>query len=182
MCSVVSSSFVTLWTVAHQVPLSMGFPRQEYWSRLPFLLQGIFLMQGWTQSSALAGRFFTVEPPGKPTFCYYSVTKSSLTLCSPMDCSMTVSSVFHYLRVCSNSCPLSENESESCSTVSDSLWPHGLCSSWNSPGQNTGVGSLFLLQGVFAAQGSNPGLPHCRQILYQLSHKGSPRHKEHLRI
>ena len=43
---------------------------------------------------------------------------------------------------------------------------------WNSPGQNTGVGSLSLLQGIFPTQGSNPGLPHCRQILYQLSHKG----------
>ena len=44
---------------------------------------------------------------------------------------------------------------------------------WNSPGQNTGVGSLSVLQGIFSTQGSNPGLPHCRQILYQLSHKGS---------
>ena len=41
----------------------------------------------------------------------------------------------------------------------------------NSPGQNTGVGSLFLLQGIFPPQGLNPGLLHCRQILYQLSHK-----------
>ena len=65
--------------------------------------------------------------------------------------------------------------SESCSIVSDSLWPHGLDSPWNSPGQNTGVGSLSLLQGIFPTQGSNPGLPHCRQILYQLSCKGSPR-------
>ena len=40
--------------------------------------------------------------------------------------------------------------------------------------QNTGVGSLSLLQGIFPAQGSNPGLPHCRWILYQLSHKGIP--------
>ena len=46
---------------------------------------------------------------------------------------------------------------------------------WNSPGQNTGVGSLFLLQGIFPTQGPNPGLPHCRWILYQLRHKGSPR-------
>ena len=44
---------------------------------------------------------------------------------------------------------------------------------WNSPGQKTGVGSLSLLQGIFPTQRSNPGLPHCRQILYQLSHKGS---------
>ena len=65
--------------------------------------------------------------------------------------------------------------SESRSAVSDSLQPHGLYSPWNSPGQNTGVGSLSLLQGIFPTQGSNPGLPHCGQILYQLSHKGSPR-------
>ena len=52
---------------------------------------------------------------------------------------------------------------------------HGLYSPWNSPGQDTGVGSLSLLQGIFLTPGSNPGLPHCRQILYQLSHQGSPR-------
>ena len=49
-----------------------------------------------------------------------------------------------------------------------------LYSSWNSPGQNTGVGSFSLLQGIFPTQGSNPGHHHCRQILYQLSDKGSP--------
>ena len=58
--------------------------------------------------------------------------------------------------------------------MSDSLQPHGLYSPWNSPGQTTGVGSLSLLQGIFPTQGLNPGLPHCRQILYPLSHKGSP--------
>ena len=61
-------------------------------------------------------------------------------------------------------------ESESPSVVSDSLWPQGLYSPWNSPGQNTGVGRLSLLQGIFPTQGSNPGLLHCRQILYQLSY------------
>ena len=50
-----------------------------------------------------------------------------------------------------------------------------LYSPWNSPVQNSGVGSLALLQGIFPTQGSKPGLPHCRWILYQLSHKGSPR-------
>ena len=58
--------------------------------------------------------------------------------------------------------------------MSNSLRPHGLQSPWNSPGQNTGVGSLSLLQGIFPTQGLNPGLPHLGQILYQLSHKGSP--------
>ena len=67
------------------------------------------------------------------------------------------------------------NESEIHSVVSNSSRPHGLYSPWNSPGQNTGVGSHSLLQGLFPTQGSNPGLPHCRWILYQLSHKGSSR-------
>ena len=47
------------------------------------------------------------------------------------------------------------------------------CSPWTSPGQNTGVGSLFLLQGISPTQGSNPGLPHCKQTLYCVSHQGS---------
>ena len=68
--------------------------------------------------------------------------------------------------------------SESHSVVSDFLRPHGLYSPWNSSGQNTRVGSLSLLQGIFPTQESNPGLPHCRKILYQLSHKGSPVGKE----
>ena len=59
--------------------------------------------------------------------------------------------------------------------MSDSLWPHWLYSPWNSPGQNTGVGSLSRLQGIFPTQGLNPSLLQCEQILYQLSHKGSPR-------
>ena len=62
--------------------------------------------------------------------------------------------------------------SERCSVMSNSLLPHGQYSPWNSPGQNTGVGSLSLLHGIFPTQGLNPGLPHCRQILHQLSHKG----------
>ena len=73
-------------------------------------------------------------------------------------------------------CPfLKESESASCSAMSDSLRPQGLYSPRNSPGQNTGVGSHSFLQGIFPTQGSSPGLPHCRQILCQLSHQGSPR-------
>ena len=48
-------------------------------------------------------------------------------------------------------------------------------SPWDSPGQNAGVGSLSLLQRIFPTQESKPGLPHCRRILYQLSHQRSPR-------
>ena len=65
---------------------------------------------------------------------------------------------------------------ESCSVVSNSLRPHGLYSPWNSLDQNIGVHSLSLVQGIFPTQGSNPGLSHCRWILYQLSHKGSPKY------
>ena len=68
---VVAKSWVQLfaipWTVAHQAPLSMGFPRQEYWSGLPFPFPGDLpnpTIQ--PKSPALAGGFFTTEPPGKP--------------------------------------------------------------------------------------------------------------------
>ena len=57
--------------------------------------------------------------------------------------------------------------------TSDSLRPHGLYSPWNAPGQSTGVGSLPLLKGIFPTQGSNPGLLHCRWILYQLGYEGT---------
>ena len=61
------------------------------------------------------------------------------------------------------------------SIMSNSLGPSGLYSPWNSPGQNIRVGSLLFLQGIFPTQGLNPGFLHCRQILYQMSHKRSPR-------
>ena len=70
---------------------------------------------------------------------------------------------------------LEKVKSESRSVVSNSLGPHGLYSPWNSLGQSTRVGSRALLQRIFPTQGLNPGLLHCRQILYQLNHKGSPR-------
>ena len=61
------------------------------------------------------------------------------------------------------------NVCESGSVVSDSLQLHGLYSPWNSLGQNIGVGSHSLLQGIFPTQELNPGLLHCRWILYQWS-------------
>ena len=67
-CSVMSDS-VTPWTVARQAPLSMGFPRQEYWSGVPFTTPGDLLNPGIEPVSlvppALAGRFFTTVPPRK---------------------------------------------------------------------------------------------------------------------
>ena len=123
------------------------------------------------------------------------VTHLCPTLCSSIDCSLPGSSVheifqartlewtqvsviadrFFSFSATRHWDPQKTSESESRSVVSDSLQPHGRYSPQNSPGQNTGVGSRSLLQGIFPTQGSNPGLPHCRQILYQLSHRGSPR-------
>ena len=71
-----------------------------------------------------------------------------------------------------------EGESE-CQVVSDSLrpnglYPTGLLCPWDSPGKNTGMGRHFLFQVIFPTQGSNPGPPHCGQMLKPLSHQGSP--------
>ena len=136
--------------------------------------------------------------------CSAKSLQSCLTLCDPMDCSLPGSSVsgtfqarilelvaMPFFRVSSwprdwihVSCIAAgffTDESpgrqmgivtQLCPTLCDR--PHVLYSPWNSPGQNTGVGSLSLLQGIFPTQGLNPGLPHCRWMFYQLNHKRSP--------
>ena len=70
---------------------------------------------------------------------------------------------------------VSEWVSGSRSVVSDSLWPHGLYSPWNSPGQNTGVGSLSLLQGIYPTHGLKPGILHFRWILLPAEPQGKPK-------
>ena len=63
-----ADSFATPWTVAHQDPLSSQFPRPAYWSGLPFPSPGDLPDPGMEPASpALAGEFFTTEPPGKPS-------------------------------------------------------------------------------------------------------------------
>ena len=78
---VLSNSFVTLWTVARQAPLSMGFSKQEYWSGLPFPPPGHLPDPGIKvappMSPTLAGGFFTTEPLGKPP-CHLSIVYSSV--------------------------------------------------------------------------------------------------------
>ena len=104
-----------LWTVAHHVPLSMRFLRQEYWSGLPFPSPGD-LLDPWIEPVSplslfcIAGEFLTAEPPGKPlsfpdfsktqtesrmvtvNYCWSDITQSCPTLCNPVDCSLPGSS------------------------------------------------------------------------------------------
>ena len=82
-CWVLSDCFVTPWTVAHKVPLSIGFPKQEDWSGLSFPSPGHLPNQGiQPESPILAGRFFTIEPPGKPNLrLCLNVVVQSLRLC-----------------------------------------------------------------------------------------------------
>ena len=133
-------------------------------------------MGGWVQSPGSA----SLRVPGSPgnrlglgrewreNSAYTTVLHLAFSICFQFTCIMLLLVSYllfkpELLRVC---------ESEIRSVVSDSLQPYGLYSPWNSLGQNTGVGGLSLLQGIFPTQGSNPGLLHCRWILYQLSHKG----------
>ena len=79
-CCLVAKSCLTPWTMAHQAPVSMAFSRQEYWSGLPFPSPGALPDPGAEPaSSALAGRFFTVQPPGKPN-CLVTVYYNSISL------------------------------------------------------------------------------------------------------
>ena len=82
----------------------------------------------------------------------------------------TLTTLFQILTWSITSLKVKVNVAQSCLTLCDPM-----DSPRNSPGLNTEVGSLSFLQGIFPTQGSNPGLPHCRGILCQLSHKGSPR-------
>ena len=86
-------------------------------------------------------------------------------------------------KVCSNSCPLSQwwwwwfgggLVTKSCLTLAIPWTVAHQARPWASPGKNTGMGCHFLLQGIFLTQELNPGLLHCRQMIYQLSCEGSP--------
>ena len=122
--SVVSDSFGTLWTLACQAPLSMGFPRQEYWSALPFLSPG---ESSWPRYQirvsciSCTGRWslfhWVIEKTPQWAIVHVKSLKSYLTLCNPMDCILPVHSL---------------------SVVSNFLWPHRpgltrLFCPWHSP-------------------------------------------------
>ena len=93
--------FVTPWTVAHQTPLSMGFSRQEYWSRLPFPTPRDHPDPGiepvYLRYPAFAGRFFTTSTTWESSYMFSSVTQSCPTLCDPMNHSTPGLPVHHQL-------------------------------------------------------------------------------------
>ena len=142
-----------------------------------------------TTFPTLADRFFTTESPAKPLIAlkgYFPLLartsleeKSSFMVGKKkrMSCPKAI-----HLNMFFNFCCHHETFKmcvcvcvcESHSVLSDFLRPHGLYSPRNSLGLNTGLQDP-LLQGIFPTRGSNPSLPHCRWILYQLSHQGSPR-------
>ena len=148
---------------AHQIPLSLGFSRQEHWSGLPFpspMLEN----EKWEWSLSVVSD--SSRPHGlQPTRLLHPWNFPGKSTGVGCHCLLWITKPFQIVIFqCSTSALNFENESRS--VVPDSLWPHGPYSPWNSPGQNTGVSRLSFLQGIFPTQGSKPGLPHCRWILY----------------
>ena len=124
------------------------------WVAIPFS-RGSSQSKDWTQDCCIAGRFFSVCPPS-----WYQMAESPI--------------INHIVSVDY----LAEHEvkSLSCPQLFVTPWTVActkLLHPWDFLGKSTGVGCRFLLQGIFPTQGLNPGLPHCRQTLYHVSHQGS---------
>ena len=108
--------------------------------------------------------------------CEVKVAQWCLTLCNLMD--YTVHRILQARKLEWVAFPFSRGSSQprnQTQVSSPMLQADSLPAEPQEKSKNTGVGSLSLLQGIFPTQSLNPGLPHCRQIFYQLSHKGSPR-------
>ena len=131
--------FVMPWTAIRQAPLSMGFSRQEYWIGLPCSPPGVLLDPGIKPESLMS--------PALADRFFTPRATWGTTCC--------------VLCLVTQSCPTL------CDPVDSS--PPGSSVHGVSPGKNTGVGRRALLHGIFPTQGSNPGLPHCGQILYHLT-------------
>ena len=118
------------------------------------LIQLLHSTQNWVPLGDT--QLFLCDPLGSPTVWWVKKVQSFLFLTLPKP-------------LC-----IHERWKWSRSVMSDSLGPPWLLRPWDFPGKSTGVGCHFLLQGIFPTQGLNPGLLHCRQTLYPLSHQGSP--------
>ena len=134
--------------------------RMLEWFAIPFS-RGCSRPRDGTRVRCISGRFLTIWVSREA-----HADRIYLLLC-------------YYDSKCISGMEVKNRGSVSHSVLSDSLRPHGLYPArllcpWNSPGKNTGVGNNSLLQGIFLTQGSNLELLHFRQILYCLSHQGSP--------
>ena len=145
---------------------SMDSPGQNTGVDSLSLLRGIFPIQGLNSGKELQVNSLPAEPQGKPKTAgvgslsllqgFFPTQESNRGL---LHCRW----ILYQLNY--EGSPSPKQVSESHSVMSNFLRPHGLYSLRNSPGQNTGVDSLSLLQGIFPTQGSNPGLPHCTDSL-----------------
>ena len=148
-----------------------NFPARLEWVAISFS-RGSSWPRDWTQVSHIAGRRFTLWATREAPKGWWDVKVAQ-------SCLILRPHRWQPTRLLCTRDSLGKNIGVGCHF----LLHHGLYSPWNSPGQNTGLGSLSLLQGIFPTQGSNQGLPHCGwggkvgwgRILYQLSHQGSPR-------
>ena len=167
--------FETRWTIQ-----SMEFSKPEYWSLYPFPSPGDLPNSGIKpRSRSLQVDSLPAEPQGKPK----NTGVGSLSLLQQilatqesnrclLHCRRILYQLSHQGSLPGGAAAAAVAKSlQSCPT----LQPHRLYSPWDSPGQNTGVGSLFLLQRIFQTQESNRCLLHCRQILNHLSYQGSPK-------
>ena len=160
----------------------MGFSRQECWSELPCHppenLPNPGTKPTYFMSPALAGRFFTISATWEalfPTMEYYSVMKWNEQLSHERTC-RNFKCIFLSERNQSKQAAVLYLVAQSCPALCDPMdcRPQAPLSV-KFPGKNIGEGSHAFLQGIFPTQGSNPGPPNCKWILYCLSHQGSPR-------
>ena len=171
--------------VAHQAPPFLGISRQEYWSGSPFPSPGDLPDPGIKHMSpALQADALTSEPPGKPyeygwkwklSRSVVSDSATPWTVAHQAPPSMGISRQEYWSGLpfpSPGDLPDPGIEPRSPALQADTLTSEPpLCnpkdySPWDSPGKNTGVGSLSLLQEIFPTQGSNLGLSHCRRTLY----------------
>ena len=178
----IMSDSATQWTEAHRAPLSMGFFRQEHWNELPFPSPRKLPYSGIKPVSPLQVDSLAIEPSEK------RAEDDTLLSSHVFYCSWHLLSLYYFRCINFSSVvlvlirmihlPQPDIFCLVTSVMSDCVTP------WTVALQaplslgifqaRIQVGCHALLQGLFPTQGSNPGLPHFRQILYHLSHQGSP--------